>query len=255
MAEHADSLGDIKLNQPKSLSVLAYEAIRHNIVNGIFKPGDWLRQDHLSSSLGVSATPIRQALERLIAEGVIERIPNRGVRVVQIDKDEIAEVYAIRLIIEPIIHHLATIYITDAEIDELKALVRKAENMVTLDEMVSRREINRQFHFMICDKCQHPTLGRIYKMIWNRIPFWALYEGYFKREALVQDKLDYEAKEHHDLLNVIASRDESQTEEFSNNMIRGFFKDELIEYYQIPEEILEKKELLLRTSSQIAIGK
>ncbi len=254
MAEHADSLGGIKLDQPKSLSVLAYEAIRHNIVNGIFKPGDWLRQDLLSSSMGVSATPIRQALERLIAEGVVERIPNRGVRVVQVKKDEIAEVYAIRLIIEPIIYRLATIYITDSEIDELKALVRKAEKMVTLDEMVSRREINRQFHFMICDKCQHPTLIRIYKMLWNRIPFWALYEGYFQSEALVQTKLDYEAKEHHDLLNVIASRDENQIEEFSNNMIRGFLKDELIEYFQIPAEILEEKEFLLRPSSLRFLG-
>ena len=88
-----------ELEQPKSLSVLAYETIRQNIVDGIFKPGEWLRQSDLEERLGISATPIRQALERLITEGLLERIPNRGVRVIRVTKEEIAELFAIRLLL------------------------------------------------------------------------------------------------------------------------------------------------------------
>jgi len=234
-----------KLNPPKSLATLAYEAIRNNIIGGIHKPGEWLRQDTLSRDLGVSVTPIRQALERLIAEGITERVPNRGVRVIQMSEDQIAEVYAIRLLLEPIIVRLATVYITDRELSELDALVNEAEEMVSLDEMAGRRQMNRQFHIQICEKCQNKTLSHLYDMVWNRFPDWALYEGYFQREDSAQMKLDSEASEHRSLLKAIASRDGAHAEQLSYDMITGSLKDEIVENYEIDASALEEKHVLL----------
>ena len=84
-------------SQHKCKAELAHEAIRERILSGYFKPGDWLRQEESSQQLAVSYTPVREALDRLVADGLAERVPHRGVRVSIIDENDIAEVYCLRL--------------------------------------------------------------------------------------------------------------------------------------------------------------
>lgn len=102
-------------NERKSLAELAYEATREKILSGSFKPGDWLRQEGLSKQLAVSHTPVREALDRLVADGLAERVPGRGVRVSAIDVNDIAEVYCLRLHIEPITVRLTALNISSEE--------------------------------------------------------------------------------------------------------------------------------------------
>jgi DNA-binding GntR family transcriptional regulator len=66
----------------KQLHDLAAEQLRSAILNGVYKPGEWLRQERLAQDLGVSQMPVREALKLLTAEGLIEHVPYRGVRVV-----------------------------------------------------------------------------------------------------------------------------------------------------------------------------
>ncbi len=69
------------IRERKSLAELAHEESREKILFGYFKPGDWLRQADLSQPLAVSHTPVREALDRLVADGLAERVPHKGVRV------------------------------------------------------------------------------------------------------------------------------------------------------------------------------
>ena len=89
-----------KIDRRKPLADLVFEAIRDNILSGQIKADDWLRQEDVASELGVSHTPVRQALERLIAEGLAERVPYKGVRVSHFKPEEIAEIYALRLLLK-----------------------------------------------------------------------------------------------------------------------------------------------------------
>ncbi len=231
-----------KVSQPKSLATLTYEAIRENIIAGYFKPGDWLRQDELSEMLGVSPTPIRQALERMIVEGLVERVPNRGVRVIRVSRGEIAEVYSFRLLLEPMIFRLAALNITRREIDELQEIVDESASMNSLDDMAARRQLNRRFHMLICEASKSPMLNKLYEIVWNRFPDWTLYEGYFRRKDRVKGKLDREVSEHLALIQALASGDPDQAEKFAYENIQDFLHDDLIEILDIPPETLEEKQ-------------
>src|SRR5512147_1733036 len=86
--------------QKRPLKEDVFDALHEKIVSGKYKPGEWLRQDDIATQLGVSMTPVREALDLLVAAGLAERVPYRGVRVPQPSQEEIAESYAVRLLLE-----------------------------------------------------------------------------------------------------------------------------------------------------------
>ena len=86
------------------------------IQTGNLKPGEWLRQERLAQELGVSQMPVREALKELIAEGLVEHLPYRGVRVVEFSPDDVGEVYAHRSFLEGRAAFIAAKGITPEEI-------------------------------------------------------------------------------------------------------------------------------------------
>ena len=84
--------------QHQSLGELTYQMIRNMIISGEIQPGEWLRQEQLAQQLEVSYTPIRQALDWLVADGLAERVPHKGVRISEINENEIAEFYCLRFL-------------------------------------------------------------------------------------------------------------------------------------------------------------
>src|ERR1700753_2185897 len=79
---------------------LAYDAVRERIASGVFPPGSWLREHTVATSLGLSRTPVREALRLLAAEGVVELVHNRGARVSDWSAEDIDEAYRLRALIE-----------------------------------------------------------------------------------------------------------------------------------------------------------
>ena len=79
---------------------VAYAALRERIASGGLGPGTWLREHTVATSLGLSRTPVREALRLLAAEGVVELVHNRGARVVSWSAEDIDEAYRLRALIE-----------------------------------------------------------------------------------------------------------------------------------------------------------
>jgi DNA-binding GntR family transcriptional regulator len=79
---------------------LAYDAVRERIASGAVTPGEWLREHTVAASLGLSRTPVREALRLLAAEGVVELVHNRGARVVDWTAEDIDEAYRLRALVE-----------------------------------------------------------------------------------------------------------------------------------------------------------
>lgn len=77
-----------------------YERIRENIANGTLPPGEWIREGPLADALGVSRTPVREALNALAAEGVVEIVRHRGARVSSWTVRDVEEVYNLRALLE-----------------------------------------------------------------------------------------------------------------------------------------------------------
>jgi len=238
--EMAEELKPIA-NERKSLAELAYEATRERILSGFFKPGDWLRQEGLSKQLAVSHTPVREALDRLVADGLAERVPDRGVRVSAIDENDIAEVYCLRLLLEPLIVRLTALNISREELDHLKTIVDQAEKLTSLDDMPARRQLNRDFHSTICITCGSGTLKRLHKIVWDRFPEWMFYEGLYRKPDTLKSRLRREITEHRAMLNAISKGNVDRAEQISISHIKGM-KEDLLEVFEIPSHIIEEKQ-------------
>src|SRR6185295_2964356 len=93
--------------------------IEEAIVSGELEPGTVLRQEQLSEQFEVSRTPIREALRRLAALGLVSFVPNRGVRVRTIQADELYEAFLVRAELESLATELAASRMTDESLEEL----------------------------------------------------------------------------------------------------------------------------------------
>src|SRR6187397_2530431 len=96
--------------------------LRDLILTGDLEPGSRLGEADLATRLQVSRTPIREALPRLAAEGLVELIPNRGARVVSWSTEDLEQIFEIRLRLEPYAVSLAVPRLTDDDLDELQEL-------------------------------------------------------------------------------------------------------------------------------------
>ena len=114
--------GSHVLKRPTTMTDSLVESLRVAILSGEFSPGEHLRQSTLSDRYGVSRIPLRDALTRLAGDGLIEFDQYRNARVVQLDVDDVREIYTIRLALEPMAAHRAVSLVTDAGAQRLAQL-------------------------------------------------------------------------------------------------------------------------------------
>lgn len=111
---------------------IVYKYLRKAIVNGNLGPETTFKDQEIAEELGISRTPVREAVQRLEAEGYIERIPMRGNRVISISPFELAHTYGIRKAIESLAVRYTALRINDEELAELKNLIRKADEIFSM---------------------------------------------------------------------------------------------------------------------------
>ncbi len=148
-------------------------ALEQAIVRGEFAPGQVLRQEELSERFGVSRTPVREALRRLAALGLVSFEPNRGVRVRTLSRDELRQAFLVRAELESLATELAT---PRMGAEELEALAAAEERYVAItarmrDRSRSEEEraaltgewlaANYAFHDVIYEAADAPLVGRI----------------------------------------------------------------------------------------------
>jgi DNA-binding GntR family transcriptional regulator len=140
----------------------ALATLRDLIMGGELAPGARLGEVELADRLGVSRTPVREALSRLAAEGLVEIAPNRGARVVTWTVAELEGVFDLRAVLEPQLTAHAVPNAAAADVDELDALARRMHEVGTpgpgqdLDALVP---LNRAFHDRLVALAAHPTLA------------------------------------------------------------------------------------------------
>ena len=102
------------------LRIQVFNTLEDAILNGSYKEGDSLNELRLSKSLGVSRTPVREALMQLELEGLVKNIPNKGAVVVGISEQDVEDIYEIRIRTEGLAARLCAEKITDEELEELE---------------------------------------------------------------------------------------------------------------------------------------
>lgn len=157
------------LPQTQLRQVIA-DRLRTAILENEIKPGEWLRQEQLAEKFGVSQTPVREALKELVAEGLIEHVPYRGMRVIEFGLQDMLDLYACRGFIEGLAARYAAHNITDAELAELEHLQVKLEQHPGRQALSDHRHLNRKFHQVIYTACRHGYLVRTLDQMWTAFP-------------------------------------------------------------------------------------
>jgi DNA-binding GntR family transcriptional regulator len=238
---------DLESLQRKSLKEEIFDILHGKIIAGDVAPGDWLRQEEIATQLGVSMTPVREALDLLVSVGLAERVPYRGVRVPQLSPDEIAEAYAMRLLLEAAGARAAALKREQAQVDELKRILFQMKGLLTLNDMSTLRQLSRQFHQAVVAIGGNSSLDKMYEMVMNSFPDWMLYEYLFRHTDKLEKSLADEYQEHMTLVEAIEAGDADLAEREAIAHIRGL-GDDLVTFLDIPHEVLESKARLLSAS-------
>lgn len=184
-----------------------FDVLHERIIAGDYAPGEWLRQEEISSQLGVSMTPVREALDLLVSAGLAERVPYRGVRVLQPSAAEIADSYMMRLLLESAAVHAAAHNITASQLKHLEEILGQTKSLVTLKDMSSERVLNRELHGAIAAASGSPPLHKSYMTVLNTFPDWMLYEYMFRHPELLDQSIRSEYEEHREIVEALAAHD------------------------------------------------
>jgi DNA-binding GntR family transcriptional regulator len=134
----------------ESRAQLAYRSIKRLIRNGTFPPGRRLPEKDVAELLKISRTPVREALNRLISEGLLAMHPGRGYAVAELDKQQILELYSLREFLEGAAARFAAQHAADPEIQSLRTLSTQMGNLDERD-VDAHVTMNMHFHAAIAD--------------------------------------------------------------------------------------------------------
>ena len=156
-------------NTSGSLRVRVFEALEQAIINGEYKEGDTLNELKLTKELGVSRTPIREALTQLELEGLVKNIQNKGAVVVGISQKDIEDIYEIRLRLDCFAAELATGNITGEQLDRLEQAVELQAFYAEKGDTEQVRKYDSEFHNTIYEASGNRPLCAMLKSFHNQI--------------------------------------------------------------------------------------
>lgn len=227
--------------QKRPLKQDIFDVIHEKIIAGVYKPGDWLRQDDIATQLGVSMTPVREALDLLVSAGLAERVPYRGVRVREMSTKDVVEAYGLRLFLEAIIAQEAARNITQAQVAGLERMLEQMKKHETLKDVSLERQSSREFHAAIAEATRNDLLIKLYAIVTNAFPDWLLYEALFRYPELLAGSMLSTYKEHVAIVEALKQGDGERAMRKSIEHVMESGKW-LSEYLDIPSELLHEKE-------------
>lgn len=191
-----------------TLAEKAYEKVRSGLISARFSPGEILTIRNLAAEYGISATPVREALQRLVAENALEMQPNKSYRVPVLALERFEEVRRIRCALEAMAAELACPNITAQDLKTLRDLLDKMDRAIDEKKVKNYTLYNENFHFLIYESANSPLLLGMIRDLWTQVaPFFtSLFEGsnYLSRGNHWHRKI-LEALEREDVQGVKAS--------------------------------------------------
>jgi DNA-binding GntR family transcriptional regulator len=190
----------------RNASVAATELIREAIIEGRLEPGRRLKEEELARELGISRTPIREALLMLQAEGLVDAIPNRGAMVRVHTPEDLEDLYQLRALLEGFAARRAATRIAEQQVEQLRASCDRFEG---LDPDKKLRELVREnllFHSAILDIAGS---ARLASMVRRVIELPLVYKSYIWYSP---DQKRISVHYHRQIVNALAARDAERAE-------------------------------------------
>ena len=143
---------NLLIPRSKSLKERAYGVLKELIFTGKLEPGNLYNESRLAESMGVSRTPVREALLELSREGMVTFMPGRGVKVQKITKEQVRDVYEIRKIIEGYVIKKITRQLTSSDLTKIRDIIVRQEKMSERKDRLAFIETDREMHFYLSAK-------------------------------------------------------------------------------------------------------
>ena len=146
-----------------------YQALRARILDNAWPPGHQALEQELALEMGVSRTPVREALIRLHNEGLVEVVPRHGVRVLPVSPVDMAEIYAILTSLESLAAELAAKRKPGAAaLAPLEAACREMEAALAADDLDAWAKADERFHLQLVSLCDNRRLAEVVINFWDR---------------------------------------------------------------------------------------
>lgn len=200
----------------RSKSRLVYENLKGAIMRGSFFPGERLRLEHLAGELGVSILPVREALQQLEHEGLVQTVPHVGASVSDISVDDLMECYMLRGALEGLAARLAASRHTEDHLKRLRECMARMESFENSRRVDNERfiELNRSFHRVISEAAASPHLSSLIENV------WAKSERYMFTMKFVPDRIRKNNREHRGIYAALSSGDPRRAETLSKRHTR-----------------------------------
>lgn len=178
---------------------LAKRTVLDGIRMGRYKPGQRLLQNEIAEDLGLSSTPVREALAELMSSGVLVHETHRGMRVAALDAERLRKIYVARKAVERETIRIALDHVDDQTLSTLRSLMQKMrrhqrskqyELLVTADEL---------FHLTIFEASQNPYLIAAIRNLWNSFPRYLIWN--------IADRVACSMAEHEAIFAALEARD------------------------------------------------
>ena len=152
----------------ESLSAQVYQQLRRNLMAGRYEPGQKLKLRDLAEQLGISVTPVREALARLASDHAVAQVDHRSVRVAAMDIDRFNEIRELRMDLEAKAAHYASHSATPDEIDRLVRIHKRLKEARASQSYADIVLANQEFHLELCASAHMPVLQQLIEALWLR---------------------------------------------------------------------------------------
>lgn len=159
----------INTSEQGSLTAKVFKSLEKAILSGEFLPGAALTEQSLSDELGVSRTPVREALRQLELEGLVKNVPNKGAEVVGISEKDVDDIYTIRVHIEGLAARWAAENITDGDIEKLRDTLELQEFYASKGDSDRVKSLDSTFHDAVYKASASNPLRQILSQLHNYI--------------------------------------------------------------------------------------
>ncbi len=194
-------LTGLKLENYQPLREVVFEHLRNSILNADLKPGERLMEVQLAEQLGVSRTPIREAIRKLELEGLVVMVARKGAYVADVSVKDILDVLEVRNVLEGLAAALCAERITDEELENLKLISDNFKKYLEEDDTEGMVEMDMQFHDQIIQSTRNAKLIQISQGLQEQVHRFRItyFEEFGKDEGVL--------KEHKSILEAIVNKD------------------------------------------------
>ena len=202
--------------QDSSLRGRVFRQLRENILSGVYKENDELREINIGKELGVSRTPVREALRQLELEGLVMIIPNKGAYVTGITQKDVRDIYRVRGVLEGMCARWATEHITEEQIEELEKIVLLAGFHLEKkgrQNVAQVSELDGKFHKVLYEASESRILEHVLS------DFHKYVQMARRMSVTAKDRAEKSVEEHRGILEAIKNRDGDLAERLANQHI------------------------------------